>query len=247
MFYKTRYVIEPKLAATFAVPFARDTYSVKDRNGNLLGYFKKKKRIFGGGEFWIEGTDGTRQGEIHTSRNRYDIYDVQNQLRGTIRKAPSKKEESRRFLLALILAFVPMLVFVAFIILSLATSGGALASNLPTEVLLIFVFSCGGLTMFGLFLFAYLAHKGRFGKPKWFIEDSEGRQLAEGNDFSLSRHLKILTPDGSIIARVRTKRGLPLSRHINITRQGFEPLLIVSYTVLMAWRAKEATYAMGGV
>lgn len=245
MFNKPQYVIEPKIASSFfrfISPLAsialRETYNIKDKNGNLLGYAKKKKLSFKT-KFWFEGKDETRHGEIRANHG-YEIYDAQNRLQATIRMAPTKKGEGRRFLLGLILAVMPIIVFVAFLILSLVISGGVLASNLPTEIFLIFFLSCAGLTFLGLILFGYFALKGRFGKPKWLIENPEGKQLAEGNDFSLSRHLKILAPDGGVIARVHTKRGLPASRRINITRHGFDPLLILSYTIIMLHRSEEA-------
>lgn len=244
MFDKTQYIIEPKIASSFLrfiSPLAslalRETYNIKDKNGNLLGYAKKKRLSFKP-KFWFEGKDGTRHGEIRANHG-YEVYDAQNRLQATIKMAPTKKGESRRFLLGLILALMPMIVFIAFLVLSLVTSGGALASNLPTDVFIIFLFSCAGLTMLGLILFVYFIHKGRFGKPKWLIENPEGQQLAEGNDLSISRHLKILTPDGSIIARVHSKMGLPASRRINISRHDLDPLLILSYTIIMLHRHEE--------
>jgi len=47
MFDQNKYVIEQKLAAL------RDTYGVKDLNGNLLGYVKAKIVILGP-KFWLK-------------------------------------------------------------------------------------------------------------------------------------------------------------------------------------------------
>jgi hypothetical protein len=248
MFDKTQYVIEPKITSSFLrfiSPLAslalRETYNIKDKNGNLLGYAKKKRLSFKP-KFWFEGKDGTHHGEIRKNHG-YEIYDAQNRLRATIKMAPTKKGEGRRFLLGLILAVMPMIVFVAVLVLSLAVPSFSQVFNIPGEgspAFLILLISCPGLTILGLILFGYFAVKGRFGKPKWLIENPEGQQLAEGNDFSLSRHLKILAPDGGVIARVHTKRGLPASRRINISRHNLDSLLILSYTIVMLHRSEEA-------
>lgn len=82
-----QYLIEMKLAAL------RDTYGIKDKNGNLLGYVKKQV-ISWGPKFWFEGTDGTRHGEIHgkllTIRPTFEIYDSYNQLKGVVKKKMMK-------------------------------------------------------------------------------------------------------------------------------------------------------------
>jgi len=81
MFDKTQYVIEQKLVAF------KDTYGVKDANGNLLGYVKKQMLSLGP-KFWFEGTDGSRLGEIRGGmllREKFEVYDAQNQLRATIK------------------------------------------------------------------------------------------------------------------------------------------------------------------
>jgi len=85
MFDKTQYVIEQKLVAL------RDTYGVKDTNGNLLGYVKGQASLSVGPlertKYWFEGTDGTRQGEIRRKAlgETYEVYDAKNQLHATIK------------------------------------------------------------------------------------------------------------------------------------------------------------------
>ena len=78
MFDRRQYAIKEK---TSYVPGLRETYEVKDVNGNLLGYVKKHRIR---DNFWFEGTDGTRMGEIrYAGAHRYEVYDAQNQLQGT--------------------------------------------------------------------------------------------------------------------------------------------------------------------
>lgn len=239
MFNKTQYVVERKQLAAF-LPFAKDTYNVKDVRGNLLGCFKKQRRIFGEGEFWIEGTDGTRLGEIRVSRKRHrEVYDAQRQLRATIRMAPTRRGESRRFLLALVPVFMPMAIAL-FVMIFMVPSA---SSSLLVTILVV----GGGLTMLGLILFAYFAQKGRFGEPKWLIENPEGQLLAEGNDFTLGTHVRMLAPDGSVIAHVKGAAiSIRPSYRINISRRGFDELLVLSYAVIMAHRHKEAVSSAGG-
>lgn len=85
MFDKTQYVIEKKLWTL------RETYNVKDANGNLIGYVKSHilRPIS-----WFEGTDGTRIGEICSKRMKYEIYDAQKQPQAVIRPASRKKWKS---------------------------------------------------------------------------------------------------------------------------------------------------------
>jgi uncharacterized protein YxjI len=81
VFDRTQYVVEKKLLTLLGLG---GTYSVKDVNGNLLGYIKmawwKRKIRF-------EGMDRTRQGEIRYGNFTYKVYDAQNQLRATIERA----------------------------------------------------------------------------------------------------------------------------------------------------------------
>jgi uncharacterized protein YxjI len=80
------YVIEQKIAAM------RDTFGIKDRNGNLLAYVKKKI-VSWGPNFWFETPDGTRFGEIHGKvvavRPTFEIYDQQG-LVGIVKKKVMK-------------------------------------------------------------------------------------------------------------------------------------------------------------
>ena len=68
------YIIEQKIVTM------RDTFGIKDRNGNLLGYVKKKI-VSWGPKFWFESLDGTRLGEMRgkvlTIRPTFEIYDSQ--------------------------------------------------------------------------------------------------------------------------------------------------------------------------
>lgn len=231
MFDKMQYVVERKQVAAI-LRFVRDTFNIKDVNGNLLGCFKRQKRIFGGGEFWIEDTDGIHLGEILEPKIGYTVYDAQNQLRGTIKMEPTKKEGSKWFLPGLILIFLPMAV--ALFVMIFVVPGTS--TSLLITILLIGL----GLTIFGLIMFGYLATKGKFGKPRWLIEGPEGQRLAEGNDFYLDKNLEILAPDGGVVARVKGSIiSLKPSYRVDISRQGFDPLLILSYTVVMAYRHLE--------
>ena len=58
----------------------RDTFGIKDRNGNLLAYVKRKI-VSLGPQFWFESPDGTRLGEMRgkvlTVRPTFEIYDPQ--------------------------------------------------------------------------------------------------------------------------------------------------------------------------
>ena len=42
----------------------RDTFGIKDRNGNLLAYVRKKKIVSSGPQFYFETPDGIRLGEM---------------------------------------------------------------------------------------------------------------------------------------------------------------------------------------
>jgi uncharacterized protein YxjI len=67
----------------------RDTYGIKDRNGNLLAYVKKKM-VSLGPNFWFESPDGTRLGEVKGKvvavRPTFEIYDTQGQLVAVVKK-----------------------------------------------------------------------------------------------------------------------------------------------------------------
>jgi uncharacterized protein YxjI len=74
VFKGTEYIIEQKIVAL------RDTFGVKDRNGNLLAYVKKKI-VSWGPQFYFETPDATRLGEMRgkvlTIRPTFEIYDSQ--------------------------------------------------------------------------------------------------------------------------------------------------------------------------
>src|SRR5213083_1481830 len=82
-FRGTQYVIDQKILAI------RDTFGIKDRNGNLLAYVKQQLVSFGP-KFWYEDTNGQRLGEIHgkvlTIRPTYEIYNAQGQMVAQVKK-----------------------------------------------------------------------------------------------------------------------------------------------------------------
>ena len=77
------YIVEQKILAL------RDTFGIKDRNGNQLAYVKKQLVSFGP-KFWYETPNGQRLGEIHgkvlTIRPTYEVYDSQGQLVAQVKK-----------------------------------------------------------------------------------------------------------------------------------------------------------------
>jgi uncharacterized protein YxjI len=82
-FRETQYIVDQKLLAI------RDTFGIKDPNGNLLAYVKQQILSFGP-KFWYEATDGTRLGEIHGKvlaiRPTYEIYNAQGQMIAMVKK-----------------------------------------------------------------------------------------------------------------------------------------------------------------
>lgn len=76
------YVIEQKILTM------RDTFGIKDREGNLLAYVKRKI-VSWGPQLWFETPDGTRFGEIRGKvlavRPTFEIYDAQG-LVATVKK-----------------------------------------------------------------------------------------------------------------------------------------------------------------
>ena len=83
LFDQDKYTIEQKLVAL------RDTYGVKDLNGNLLGYVKAKI-VSMGPKFWFEDLNGVQLGEIDgkiiTIHNEYEVKDQNGQLKAKIKK-----------------------------------------------------------------------------------------------------------------------------------------------------------------
>jgi uncharacterized protein YxjI len=83
MFNQNKYTIEQKLVAV------RDTYGVKDLNGNLLGYVKQKI-VSVGPKFWFEDTNGVQLGEVDgklvSIHDEYDVKDQSGQLKARIKK-----------------------------------------------------------------------------------------------------------------------------------------------------------------
>jgi len=74
VFSGKEYIIEQKIVAL------RDTFGIKDRNGNLLAYVKKKI-VSWGPQFYFETPDGNRLGEMRgkvlTVRPTFEIYAAQ--------------------------------------------------------------------------------------------------------------------------------------------------------------------------
>ena len=81
------FIIEQKIVAM------RDTFGIKDRNGNLLAYVKRKIASIGP-QFWFESPNGARLGEVKgkvvTVRPTFEIYDIQNQLVSVVKKKVMK-------------------------------------------------------------------------------------------------------------------------------------------------------------
>jgi len=73
-FTGSEYIIEQKILAM------RDTFGIKDRDGNLIAY-AKRKIVSWGPQFWFESSDGSRLGEMRgkvlTVRPTFEIYDSQ--------------------------------------------------------------------------------------------------------------------------------------------------------------------------
>ena len=82
IFSGNEYIIEQKIAAM------RDTFGIKDRNGQLLAY-GKKKILSVGPQFWFETPDETRVGEMRGKvlavRPTFEIFDTQG-LVGVVKK-----------------------------------------------------------------------------------------------------------------------------------------------------------------
>jgi uncharacterized protein YxjI len=216
MFDKIQYVIEMTLRDRF-VPFSRDTYSIRDKQGNLLGYAKKQRL-----KFWFEGTDGTRMGEISSSKKGYEIYDAQNHLQATIKQKPRSPTKKGNLGAILFIAglTVAMLGFVFYL------------TSLLTSWLVIIFIGVALAFLGGYYLFSTIK------KPEWRVEDSEGEQLAEIKEVGkFFAEYQVLTPDGSVIAHIRRKRGLAAFRYsysIDITRPVLDPRFIISYAIFRA-------------
>jgi uncharacterized protein YxjI len=77
VFSGKEYIIEQKIAAL------QNTFGIKDRDGNVLAYVKKKL-VSWGPQFYFETPDGTRFGEMRgkvlTVRPTFEIYDQQGLL-----------------------------------------------------------------------------------------------------------------------------------------------------------------------
>jgi len=220
MFDKTQYVIEMTTGSRL-VPFSRDTYSVKDTHGNLLCY-AKKQRLKLWSKFWFKGTDGTRMGEIHSSKKGIEVYDAKNQLQATIEvkpRSPTKKGTLGGILFIAGLA-VAMLGFVLYL------------TSLLTSWLVIIFIGVALAVLGGYYMFSTIK------KPEWRVEDSEGEKLAEIKEVGkFFAEYQVLTPDGSVIAHIHKKRGFSAFRYsysIDITRQVLDPRFIISYAILRA-------------
>lgn len=80
---QSEYIIDKKILAL------RDTFAVKNRQGELLGYVKKKI-VSLGPQFWFEDLNGQRLGEVHarilTIRHTYEIFSTNNEKIGIVNK-----------------------------------------------------------------------------------------------------------------------------------------------------------------
>lgn len=83
LFDQSEYVIDKKILAL------RDTFAVKNRQGELLGYVKKKI-VSLGPQFWFEDLNGQRlgevQGKILTIHHTYKIFDAGGAQLGAVKK-----------------------------------------------------------------------------------------------------------------------------------------------------------------
>jgi len=83
VFAGSQYIIEQKIVAL------RNTFGIKNRNGDLLAYVKKQIVSFGP-KFWFETPDGTKLGEVHglmlTVRPTFEIYDAQGTILAIVQK-----------------------------------------------------------------------------------------------------------------------------------------------------------------
>jgi len=78
------------------------------------------------------------------------------------------------------------------------------------------------------------AGKFAFGSPEWRMEDPKGQQLAKAKGDFMGHNYQILAPDGSVIAQIHKKWvSIADSYCIDISRQGLDPLLILSCAVIM--------------
>jgi uncharacterized protein YxjI len=72
-----------------------------------------------------------------------------------------------------------------------------------------------------------------FRSSKWQIKDPQGQQLAIAEGDFLGRNYRILAPDGSTIAQIHKKwTSIWRNYRIDISRQGLDPFLILSYVVV---------------
>jgi uncharacterized protein YxjI len=83
MFDRTEFIVNQKLLAI------RNTYVIKDRQGQQLG-FVKQEFLSWGPHFWFEDNAGNRLGDINgkvlTIHNEYEIKDNRGQLHGKVKK-----------------------------------------------------------------------------------------------------------------------------------------------------------------
>jgi len=76
--------------------------------------------------------------------------------------------------------------------------------------------------------------KSLIGKPRYVLEDSEGKELAMvKSGFAVRHDYKIKTPDGKEVGKVH-KKWLKVAKdayEVDISDQTFDPALILSLTV----------------
>jgi hypothetical protein len=175
--------------------------------------------------------DGTRLGEIHSSKKGDEIYDAQNQLRATIKEKPRSPTKKGNLGAILFIAglIVAMLGFFAYMTL--------LLTSLLATIFIGATFAILG----GYFLFSTSE------KEEWRMEDPEGKHLAEIKEVGkFFARYKVLTPEGSVIAHICRKLGLSAFRYsysIDIKSQVLDPRFIISYAILRAARDKAISSA----
>ena len=224
VFHKKHYIIEMKLAGAFLDALS-EVYNVKDANsGSILGYVKKKKLKLWP-KFWFEGTDGTKMGEIHSSKTAYKFYDARKQLRATIIEKQRSPRNKKKSLLGVVLfvSGLPLLILATVLYYHTAFSLDFFATVLIGVA----------LTAFGIYCLV-----STFEKPEWYVENPEGQKLAEIKD--VGRFLKeyqVLSPEAAVIAHIHKKRGLSAFRYsysIDIISEVVESRVIIGFTILMA-------------
>jgi uncharacterized protein YxjI len=160
MFENREFTIDQRLLSV------RNTYVVKDRNGEQLGFIKQEF-ISLGPRFWFEDNNGVHlgviDGKVITVHHEYEIKDKDGQLKARIKKKILK--------------------------------------------------------LFG---------------SEWWMEDSEGHEIARIKGNVVHHTYDIVAPDDAIIAAVHLKWAAISDEYcIEMVKQDFDPMLVLSYAVAM--------------